>query len=57
MKADIELLLSQYRDFIHQHCWLINSTVNPNEFIPVDQSQEHNIKNIKVSKYLFDVDV
>ena len=36
-------------DFARHHCWLINTTGKPHLFCPVDQAQEHNIKDIKVT--------
>jgi hypothetical protein len=37
------------RDFILENCWLINNTGKPDGFLPVDQAQEANIKDIKVT--------
>ena len=36
-------------DFVQHHCWLINTTGKLHLFFPVDQAQEHNIKDIKVT--------
>ena len=36
-------------DFAWHHCWLINTTGKPHLFCPIDQAQEHNIKDIKVT--------
>ncbi|KAJ7898884.1 hypothetical protein B0H14DRAFT_2223162, partial [Mycena olivaceomarginata] len=30
-------------------CWLINQTIKSDGFLPVDEGQEHNIKDIKVT--------
>ena len=38
-----------YRDFVRDHCWLINTTGKLDMFCPVDKGQEHNIKDIKVT--------
>ncbi|KDQ25341.1 hypothetical protein PLEOSDRAFT_1021103, partial [Pleurotus ostreatus PC15] len=43
--------LSEIKDFICQHCWLVNSTGRENWFTPIDMAQEHNIKDIKVIMY------
>lgn len=37
------------RSFIVENCWLINNTGNSDDFLPVDQAQEQNIKDIKVT--------
>ncbi|KAJ6601733.1 hypothetical protein DFH09DRAFT_969288 [Mycena vulgaris] len=39
----------EVRDFVRYNCWVINQTVRPDGFLPVDQAQEHNIKDIKVT--------
>ncbi|KAJ7621616.1 hypothetical protein DFH06DRAFT_1233093 [Mycena polygramma] len=39
----------EVRNFIRYHCWAINQTVKPDGFLPVDEAQEHNIKDIKVT--------
>jgi len=41
--------LTPPRDFIHQNCWLVNTTGKPNSFQPIDLLQEHNVRDIKVS--------
>ncbi|KAJ7272390.1 hypothetical protein C8J57DRAFT_1599607 [Mycena rebaudengoi] len=40
---------SEICDFIRNNCWVINQTTKPDGFLPVDQAQEHNIKDIKVT--------
>ncbi|KAJ7591505.1 hypothetical protein C8J56DRAFT_1003957 [Mycena floridula] len=35
--------------FVREHCWLLNFSGLPDAFVPVDQAQEHNIKDIKVT--------
>ncbi|KDQ56803.1 hypothetical protein JAAARDRAFT_132254 [Jaapia argillacea MUCL 33604] len=37
------------RDFVREHCWLVNMTGKPLDFLPIDKAQEHNIKDIKVT--------
>ncbi|TRM57981.1 hypothetical protein BD626DRAFT_614228 [Schizophyllum amplum] len=34
-------------NFVREHCWLVNFSGTPTGFCPVDQAQEHNIKDIK----------
>ncbi|KXN83941.1 hypothetical protein AN958_00792 [Leucoagaricus sp. SymC.cos] len=36
-------------DFVRNHCWLVNWSSHSNGFLPIDQAQEHNIKDIKVT--------
>ncbi|KAL1746003.1 hypothetical protein HDZ31DRAFT_35118 [Schizophyllum fasciatum] len=50
----LELMQGLYREwpepvcrFVREHCWLVNMSGAPNGFCPVDQAQEHNIKDIK----------
>ena len=38
----------KWRDFVWNHCWLVNHTGKPAGFLPIDEAQEHNIKEIKV---------
>lgn len=38
-----------FRSFIVENCWLINNTGKSEDFLPVDQAQEQNIKDIKVT--------
>ncbi|KAJ7591737.1 hypothetical protein C8J56DRAFT_1046070 [Mycena floridula] len=35
--------------FVRDHCWLLNFSGLADAFVPVDQAQEHNIKDIKVT--------
>jgi hypothetical protein len=44
---------SAIRTFILNHCWLANTTGKPNSFLPIDLVQEHNVRDIKVSFFLF----
>lgn len=37
------------RRFVLEHCWLVNHTGKPGDFLPIDKAQEHNIKDIKVT--------
>ena len=37
------------REFVLKHCWLVNHTGRPGDFLPIDKAQEHNIKDIKVT--------
>ncbi|KDQ49210.1 hypothetical protein JAAARDRAFT_716162 [Jaapia argillacea MUCL 33604] len=37
------------RDFVRDHCWLVNNTGKRSGFLPVDTAQEMNIKDIKVT--------
>ncbi|KAJ7756110.1 hypothetical protein B0H14DRAFT_2158456, partial [Mycena olivaceomarginata] len=39
----------EVRDFVRYHCWLINQTIKSDGILPVDEGQEHNIKDIKVT--------
>lgn len=36
------------REFIRKYCWLINPDGNPNAWYPIDELQEHNVRDIKV---------
>ncbi|KAL4065142.1 hypothetical protein J3A83DRAFT_4360456 [Scleroderma citrinum] len=36
-------------DFVCEHCWLVNFAGQRNSFLPIDMTQEHNIKDIKVT--------
>ncbi|KAL1751433.1 hypothetical protein FB107DRAFT_222078, partial [Schizophyllum commune] len=52
----LELMQGLYREwppavceFVREHCWLVNTSGSPTGFCPVDQAQEHNIKDIKVT--------
>ncbi|KAJ6459043.1 hypothetical protein C8R45DRAFT_1183127 [Mycena sanguinolenta] len=36
-------------EFIRKNCWAINNTTRPNGFMAVDEAQEMNIKDIKVT--------
>jgi len=36
------------RQFVREHCWLVNFAGKYNSFLPIDMAQEHNIKDIKV---------
>ena len=38
------------RQFVLDHCWLVNHTGKPGDFLPIDKAQEHNIKDIKVTE-------
>jgi hypothetical protein len=51
----LELLQGVHKDwpeevkiFLEDNCWLANMAGHPDSFIPIDQVQEHNIKDIKV---------
>lgn len=44
-----------YRDFIMRFCWLANTTGRHNSFLPFDELQEHNIRDIKVSIEILDI--
>ncbi|KAI5823219.1 hypothetical protein K523DRAFT_344625 [Schizophyllum commune Tattone D] len=51
----LELMQGLYREwpepvchFVREHCWLVNMSGAAQGFCPVDQAQEHNIKDIKV---------
>jgi hypothetical protein len=46
-------LMTQQRDFVRNHCWLVNHTGKPTDFLPIDEAQEHNIKEIKVCHGIF----
>ncbi len=37
------------REFVRENCWVLNFSGKPDAFVPVDQAQEHNIKDIKVT--------
>ncbi|KAI0286329.1 hypothetical protein BC826DRAFT_1093531 [Russula brevipes] len=39
----------EVRNFIRNHCWLVNSAGQRDSFVAVDQAQEHNVKDIKVT--------
>ena len=39
------------RNFVCDHCWLVNYTGKLADFLPIDLSQEHNIKDIKVNHH------
>jgi hypothetical protein len=39
------------RHFIRHNCWLVNHSGRPRGFVPIDQKQEHIIRDIKVSKH------
>ncbi|KAI5891102.1 uncharacterized protein SCHCODRAFT_02580387 [Schizophyllum commune H4-8] len=50
----LELMQGLYREwpepicrFVREHCWLVNMSGTAQGFCPVDQAQEHNIKDIK----------
>ncbi|KAL1699110.1 hypothetical protein EV121DRAFT_216903 [Schizophyllum commune] len=52
----LELMQGLYKEwppavaeFVRQHCWLVNMSGRADGFCPVDQAQEHNIKDIKVT--------
>lgn len=34
---------------MQQHCWLMNNTGKPDDFLPFDEAQEHNNKDFKVT--------
>ncbi|KAJ6448999.1 hypothetical protein C8R45DRAFT_849982 [Mycena sanguinolenta] len=42
----------EIRDFITDHCWVINNTTRRTGHMPVDEAQEMNIKDIKASSFL-----
>ena len=44
-----------HRDFITRFCWLANTTGRHNSFLPFDELQEHNIRDIKVSIEILDI--
>lgn len=55
----LELMQGLYRewppeiaDFVRQNCWLVNFSGKPDMFLPIDQAQEFNIKDIKVGNLL-----
>ena len=37
------------RDFVRKHCWLANMSGKHDGFLPFDQAQEHNNRDIKVN--------
>ncbi len=37
-----------YRDLVRNHCWLVNHAGKRDSFVPTDQAQEQNIRDIKV---------
>lgn len=37
-----------HRDLVQKHCWLVNRTGKCDGFVPTDQAQEQNIRDIKV---------
>lgn len=37
------------RDFVREHCWLANMSGKHDGFLPFDQAQEHNNRDIKVN--------
>lgn len=39
----------EVRDYVRDHCWVVNKEGRRNTFLAVDQAQEHNIKDIKVT--------
>jgi hypothetical protein len=39
------------RNYIRKYCWLINRSGKQDRWLPIDQGQEQNIKDIKVSLY------
>ncbi|KAK0479278.1 hypothetical protein IW261DRAFT_1626799, partial [Armillaria novae-zelandiae] len=39
----------EVREFVCENCWVLNFSGQVNSFVPVDQAQEHNIKDIKVT--------
>ncbi|KAF8316197.1 hypothetical protein F5887DRAFT_1066774 [Amanita rubescens] len=39
----------EVRDLVRNHCWLVNREGRRNSFVAVDQAQEQNIKDIKVT--------
>ena len=43
--ADLQLC----SDFVRENCWVLNFSGKHNSFVPIDQAQEHNIKDIKVT--------
>ena len=43
------------RSFILRYCWLANTTGRAGKFLAFDMVQEHNIRDIKVSEYTFEV--
>ncbi|KAF8878326.1 hypothetical protein BD779DRAFT_1447822 [Infundibulicybe gibba] len=55
----------EVRNFVREHCWLINRSGEPDGFLAIDLGQEQNIKDIKVTyrsfgpgatfKYLHDI--
>ncbi|EEB90164.1 hypothetical protein MPER_11668 [Moniliophthora perniciosa FA553] len=52
----LELLQGLYREwtdevkeFVRKHCWLVNFAANPDTYVAIDQAQEHNVKDIKVT--------
>ncbi|KAH9915000.1 uncharacterized protein B0H18DRAFT_886378 [Fomitopsis serialis] len=42
----------ELRNHVMQHCWLANTTGRPDSFLPFDQLQEHNIRDLK---YIFEL--
>ncbi|TCD71585.1 hypothetical protein EIP91_007332 [Steccherinum ochraceum] len=40
---------STTHDFVRDYCWLTNTTGRPNAFLPIDELQEHNVKDTKVT--------
>ncbi|KAJ3497512.1 hypothetical protein NLJ89_g10340 [Agrocybe chaxingu] len=40
---------AEVKEFVREHCWLVNTTGKPGMFCGVDKAQEHNIKEIKVT--------
>ncbi|KAF7312766.1 hypothetical protein MIND_00291700 [Mycena indigotica] len=39
----------EVKQFIRENCWVINFVGRRNSHVPIDQAQEHNIKDIKVT--------
>ncbi|EGO22143.1 hypothetical protein SERLADRAFT_409752 [Serpula lacrymans var. lacrymans S7.9] len=37
------------RDFVMEHCWLMNTTRHPHTFLPIDKGKEHNIKAFRTT--------
>ncbi|KAJ2991050.1 hypothetical protein NUW54_g8300 [Trametes sanguinea] len=37
------------KDFVREHCWLVNLSGKPNEFQPIDLVEEHTVKDVKVT--------
>ncbi|PBK71762.1 hypothetical protein ARMSODRAFT_1016752 [Armillaria solidipes] len=37
----------EVKNFVQEHCWMLNMSGKPDAYVSVDQMQEHNIKDIK----------